>query len=156
MKHFDITKAPPRLASEGFVPAGPVGRVNSRAMLIPKPRRRDEFVPGLTEDSLSLLAGKLGPQDRRALREITETGDLVTEGRHTYLIARVSSETILALASFESEGADREPYMDDEPSLGGDSYPVDAERDMTDDEPNGDDEPDRDNEPDYRTPDHRC
>ncbi len=53
----------------------------------------------------------------------------------------MSSATIDALAAFEAEGEDREPDVDDEPSLGGDSYPVDAEKDWADDEPDHDNEP---------------
>ena len=52
-----------------------------------------------------------------------ETGDLVTQRTHTYLVARVSSATIDALASFEAAGEDREsvdpcdgPGQDEEPA----------------------------------------
>ncbi len=53
----------------------------------------------------------------------------------------MSSATIDALAAFEAEGEDREPDVDNEPSLGVVTAALDAERDMADDEPNGDDEP---------------
>ena len=49
------------------------------------------------------------------------------ENGHTYLVARVSSATIDALAAFEAEGEDREWDQCDEPQV--------------------DDEPDFDNEP---------
>ena len=97
-------------------------------MLIPKSTdSRREFIPALPEDSLSWLAGKLGPVERRALREIAETGDLVKQDGHVYLVARVSSATVDALAAFEAEGADRENDLCDEREF--------------------DEEPDHDNEP---------
>ena len=69
----------------------------------------------------------------------------MTEGRHTYLVARVSSATIDALAAFEAEGEDREPYMDEEPALGSSSggflEMIEVERDTADDEPDHDNEP---------------
>ena len=86
-------------------------------MLIPRPRRRRQYLPALVEGTLSWLAGKLGPSDRRALREIAETGDIVKRGERTYLIARVSSATVAALAVFEAEGEDREWGLCDEPQV---------------------------------------
>ena len=142
MKHFHISKAPPRIASEGFVPAGTGGRVKRRDMLIPKPRHRwQERKTALLEKDLSHLAARLGPGDRRALREIVETGELVTEGKHTYLVARVSSATVDALASFEAEGEDFELELED---------------DYADDEPDHDNEPDHDHEPDHDNKPSNC
>jgi hypothetical protein len=125
----------PRLAREGWVPAAPEKRVNKRAMLIPKISPRPEFIPALPEHELSWLAGALGPPERRALREIVDTGDLVKENGHTYLVARVSSETIDAMAAFEAEGEDMENDLCDEPS--------------EDPEMEPDDEPDHDDEYDF-------
>ena len=87
------------------------------------------------------MAGELGPVERRALREICETGDLIKENGKTYLVAPVSSKTIDALAAFEAEGEDREPYMDDEP-------PTDAEP-ADDAEPDNDREEESDREHDF-------
>ena len=87
-------------------------------------------------------------------RSSVETSDLVTEGKHTYLVARVSSATVNTLAAFEAEGEDREadadneadddgePDCDDEPSLGssagGTINMTDLEHDTADDEPDHD------------------
>ena len=120
---------PSNVARQGFVPAGNgrSGRSDRRFMLIPKPREQHAYIPPLRDNELSWLAGRLGPADRRALREIAETGDLVTQDGKTYLVARVSSATIDALAAFEAEAEDRENDLCDEPQV--------------------DDEPDFDNEP---------
>ena len=106
---------------------------------------------------LSWLAGKLGPPERRALREIVETGDLVKENGHTYIVARLSSATIDALAAFEAEGEDREPMdledepeTDTEPNLGNASFPHPDFDDAEDDR--ADWEPDHDNEPEHHLP----
>jgi hypothetical protein len=85
------------------------------------------------------------PPERRALREIVETAEVVRENGHIYLVARVSAATLDSLATFETSRADLEEGGDDEPSIGTD-HPIDAEEDTSDDEP------DHDNEPDYRQP----
>ena len=67
----------------------------------------------------------------------------------TYLVARVSSATIDALAAFEAEGEDRENDLCDEPSLGcaaGPACETDLEHDTSDDEPDHDTEPDSDDD----------
>ena len=100
-----------RLAREGYVPAGPA-RAVGRGMLVPKPRERRRNPVEL--NYLPWLAGKLGPPERRALREICETGDIVVYKRRTFIVACVSSATLEALAAFEAEGEDREvDYEDD-------------------------------------------
>ncbi len=99
--------APPRLAREGWVPAGPDKRVNKRAMLIPKTGNPSDYLPTIMDFSDA-------PQERRVLREICETGDLIRENGHTYLVARVSSYTVDSLAAFESERADLEDAADRE------------------------------------------
>ena len=58
----------PRLAREGWVPAGPDKRVNKRAMLIPKTGHYSDHLPTLMDFSEVLC-----PPERRALREIIET-----------------------------------------------------------------------------------
>ncbi len=104
----------PRISREGWVPAAPEKRVNKRAMLIPKTSPRPEFIPALPEHALSWLAGKLGPAERKAMREIVQGGDLADVEGRVYLVARVSPTTIDALAAFEAEGEDREFNLCDE------------------------------------------
>ena len=104
----------PRLAREGFVPAGPEKRVSKRAMLAPKTTPRPEFIPALPGEALTWLAGGLGPSERRAMREIAQHGDLTEVHGQQYLVAPVSVSTIDALAAFEAEGEDRENDLCDE------------------------------------------
>ncbi len=125
-------KASPRLAREGFVPAGPEKRVSKRAMLIPKTAPRPEFIPALPEAALSWLAAKLGPAERRALREIVQTGGLAEVEGKFYLVAPVSVATIDALAAFEAE--DCENDLCDEPSEDLELVASDLELDEADDE----------------------
>ena len=103
----------PRIADQGFVPAFNGRRVPESQMLIPRPKPRAEKKPVHIMDAL--LVGELAPPERRALREIVETAEVVSEGRHQYLVARVSSETIDALAVFEAGREDLEPDGSDEP-----------------------------------------
>ncbi len=126
-------EAPPRLAREGFVPAGPEKRVNKRHMLIPKTGLTNATIPTLMDFSEVLC-----PPERRALREIIETAEVVREGDHLYLLARVSAATLDSLATFETSREDLEE--DDEPSIGGGygGYEVDAEEDNSDSEPDDD------------------
>ncbi len=148
-------KGLPRLAREGFGSPVTGRRVAVKHMLLPKPRERTEFIPAMEGHWLSWLAGKLGPPERRALREIVETGDLVKENGHTYLIARVSSATIDALAAFEAEGEDREPIdLEDEPETTEPNLAGAVVTGMYDDaeEDNADLEPDHDNEPEHHLP----
>ena len=106
--------APSRLAREGWVPAGPEKRVNKRAMLIPKTGLTNATVPRLMDFSEVIC-----PAERRALREIIETAEVVREGGHLYLVARVSAATLDSLATFETsredleEGADAEQVNED-------------------------------------------
>ncbi len=124
--------ATPRLAREGFVPAGPDKRVNKRvnkrAMLIPK--------TGLTNDIPTLMdfSEVICPAERRALREIIETAEVVREGGHLYLLARVSAATLDNLATFETSREDLEPEPDHEQ--------VNEDRDDSDFEPDDDREHD--------------
>jgi hypothetical protein len=101
---------PPRLAREGFVPAGPEKRVHQRHMLIPKTGCPSDHIPTLMDFSEVLC-----PPERRALREIVETAEVVRENGHVYLVARVSSATLDSLATFETSRADLEEGGDDEP-----------------------------------------
>ncbi len=130
--------APPRLSRVGWIPAGPDKRVNKRAMLIPKTGHVTDHIPTLMDFSEVIC-----PPERRALREIIETAEVVREGDHLYLLARVSAATLDSLATFETSREDLEE--DDEPSIGAGyagSNEVDAELDNSDDEPEPDEEPD--------------
>ena len=146
LTRFDDTTTPPRIASQGFIPArpaGPAGRINRRAMLISKPRKRREVAPGVTEGGLSWLAGKMGPAERWALREIAQAGDLAEVNGKTYLVAHVPTRTSTPWPAFEAEGEDREPGADGESSLG-QSHPLelaDLEHDTSDEESDHDNEP---------------
>jgi len=132
--------APPRLAREGFVPASPEKRPNRRNILIPKTGDPIDHIPRLFDFSEVIC-----PPERRALREIVETAEVVRQNGHVYLTARVSPDTLDALATFETSREDLEDGGDHEPSVGGGFglYKVDAELD------DSDDEPDHDNEYDY-------
>ncbi len=107
-------EAPPRLSREGWVPAGPEKRVGKRAMLIPKTGHPSDHIPTLMDFSEVIC-----PPERRALREIIETAEVVREGDHLYLLARVSAATLDSLATFETsredleEGADAEQVNED-------------------------------------------
>ncbi len=102
-------EAPPRLAREGWVPAGPEKRVNKRAMLIPKTGLTNATIPTLMDFSEVIC-----PPERRALREIVETAEVVKEGGHLYLVARVSAATLDSLATFETSREDLEEEPDAE------------------------------------------
>ncbi len=103
--------APPRIAREGWVPAGPEKRVNKRAMLIPKTGDVTAHIPTLMDFSEVIC-----PPERRALREIVETAEVVRDGDHLVLVARVSAATLDSLATFETSREDLEE--DAEPSIG--------------------------------------
>ncbi len=125
----------PRISREGWVPAGPDKRVSKRAMLLPKTGDVTADIPTLMDFSEVIC-----PPERRALREIVETAEVVREGDHLYLVARVSADTLDSLATFETSREDLEEH--DEPSIGVGFgiYGVDAELDTSDDEPDHDDE----------------
>ena len=101
--------APPRLAREGWIPAAPDKRVNKRAMLIPKTGQPSDHLPTLMDFSEAIC-----PPERRALREIVETAEVVREGDHLYLLARVSAATLDSLATFETSREDLEDGGDTE------------------------------------------
>ena len=128
----------PRIAREGFVPASPGKRTDQRNMLIPKTGDPSEDIPRLFDFSEVIC-----PPERRALREIVETAEVVRENGHVYLVARVSSATLDSLTTFETSRADLGENGDHEPSIGGGHVDVDAELDTSDDQP------DHDNEYDY-------
>ena len=75
----------PRISREGWVPAGPDKRVNKRAMLIPKTGHVTDHIPTLMDFSEVIC-----PAERRALREIVETAEVVREGadHRRYLAGR--------------------------------------------------------------------
>ena len=101
--------APPRISREGWVPAAPEKRVNKRAMLIPKTGNPSDHLPTLMDFSEAIC-----PPERRALREIIETAEVVREGGHLYLVARVSAATLDSLATFETSREDLEVEPDAE------------------------------------------
>ncbi len=119
----------PRIAREGFVPAGPEKRVSKRSMLIPKTGDPTEHIPRLFDFSEVIC-----PAERRALREIVETAEVVREDGHVILTARVSSATLDSLATFETSREDLED--------GGDHELVNEDRDDSDLEPDHADERD--------------
>ncbi len=121
---------PPRLAREGFAPAGPEKRITKRHMLIPKTGDPTEHIPTLFDFSEVIC-----PAERRALREIVETAEVVRENGHVYLLARVSAATLDSWATFETSREDLED--------GSDHELVNEDRD------DSDLEPDHDNEMDY-------
>ncbi len=84
----------PRISREGWVPAGLDKRVSKRAMLIPKTGHYSDHLPTLVDFSEVIC-----PPERRALREIVETAEVVREGDHLYLLARVSAATLDSLAT---------------------------------------------------------
>ena len=102
--------APPRIAREGFVPAGPEKRITKRHMLIPKTGDPTEHIPRLFDFSEVIC-----PAERRALREIVETAEVVRQNGHVYLTARVSAATLDSLATFETSREDLEEGGDHEP-----------------------------------------
>ena len=126
-----IEDAPPRLAREGWIPAGPEKRTNKRAMLIPKTGDPTEDIPRLFDFSEVIC-----PAERRALREIVETAEVVRENDHVVLTTRVSSATLDTLATFETSREDLEDGADHEL--------------VSEDGDDSDLEPDHDNEYDYR------
>ena len=99
----------PRIAREGWVPAGPDKRISKRAMLIPKTGLTNATIPRLMDFSEVIC-----PAERRALREIIETAEVVREGDHLYLVARVSAATLDSLATFETSREDLEVEPDAE------------------------------------------
>ncbi len=99
----------PRIAREGFVPASPGKRTDQRNMLIPKTGDPTEHIPRLFDFSEVIC-----PAERRALREIVETAEVVRENGHVYLTARVSSATLDSLATFETSREDLEDGSDHE------------------------------------------
>ncbi len=99
----------PRIAREGFVPAGPEKRITKRAMLIPKTGDPTEHIPRLFDFSEVIC-----PPERRALREIVETAEVVRQNGHVYLTARVSAATLDSLATFETSREDLEDGADHE------------------------------------------
>ena len=125
-----IEDAPPRLAREGWIPAGPDKRTNKRAMLIPKTGHVADHIE-IIKDFSEVLC----PADRRALREIVAGADVVHQGKHAYLVARVSPDTLDTLATFETSRADLEDGVDQE--------------EVSEDGDDSDLEPDHDNEYDY-------
>ena len=99
----------PRISREGFVPASPEKRTDRRNMLIPKTGDPTEDIPRLFDFSEVIC-----PAERRALREIVETAEVVRQNGHVYLTARVSAATLDSLATFETSREDLEDGADHE------------------------------------------
>ena len=78
-------------------------------MLIPKTGRRSDYIPKLIDYSEILC-----PPERRAMREIVAVADVVHEGNHDYLVARVSPDTLDILSVFETSREDLEDGADHE------------------------------------------
>ena len=107
-------------------------------MLLPKGRYTETSIPAIADHELPWLAGKLGPAERRALRMICETADLVIVEDQLHLIVPALDDLVDILAAFEAEGEDRENDLEDEP--------------QPDDEPDPDEgDQDEDKEPDYHS-----
>ncbi len=107
--HRRTDSIPPRLSREGFMPAAPEKRVNKRAMLIPTKGLTNATIPVLMDFSEVIC-----PIERRALREIVETAEVVKDGDHLVLVARVSAATLDSLATFETSREDLEEEPDAE------------------------------------------
>ena len=107
-------------------------------MLLPKGRYTETSIPAVSDVQLHWLTRKLGPAERRALRMIVETADLVIVDDRPHLIVPALDDLIDTLAAFEAEGEDRENDLEDEP--------------QPDDEPDPDEgDQDEDKEPDYHS-----
>ncbi len=78
-------------------------------MLIPKTGHPSDHNPTLMDFSEVIC-----PPERRALREIIETAEVVQENGHTYVVARVSAATLDSLATFETSREDLEEEPDAE------------------------------------------
>ncbi len=130
-----LLPAHPRLSREGWVPASNDKRITKRAMLIPKTGDPTQDIPRLFDFSEVIC-----PPERRALREIVETAEVVRQDGHVYLTARVSAATLDSLATFETSREDLED--------GADHELVNEDRD------DSDLEPDHDNEYDFRDAPH--
>ena len=83
---------PPRIASEGFVPAGPTGRIDRR---------------NLTPGQRAMAVAMLRPKPEQGKRT-----DLSISGHVSDILRQRLSD---APAAFEVEGEDREPDADAEP-----------------------------------------
>ena len=104
------------MASAGFAPAGVPRGTRRTAMLRPKPKAQRGFIPPLPDHELAFLAGKLGPDERKALRQIVATADLIEAGDGgPWLLVPTTPTLIGALAAFEADAEDRENDLEDEP-----------------------------------------
>ena len=121
----------PRIARQGYVPAGPEPRrrLSTDHMLIPKPKPLD----GHECDIAAALAQSLMPAERLALETIIEHAQLIdAEDGRQYLAIRATPELINVLACVTAErdemetggddepGEDADPDTETEPSLGRD------------------------------------
>ena len=72
----------------------------------PKPTTMPERFRDPNPAQFSWLTGRLGPAERRAMREIAERADLLEVDGRTFLLVPIGAETLDALAAFEAEGDD--------------------------------------------------
>ena len=146
-----MTGVTPRMAAAGLAPVVVHKGARRTAMLLPKPRKRREFVPSTPATELIHLEGELGPDERRAMRALCQTADLFVVDDQAYLLAPVAPALLNTLAAFESEGYDREPddapELDDLPDRPEDDDPWEDDGDREPDDPVEDDDP---GEPTYR------
>ena len=88
---------------------------HERHFAAPKRRPKWRPFPAIPEHALPYIAGQLGHAERKALRNIAETADLLFVEGQPYLLAMVTEATLAALAAFEAEAEDRENDLCDEP-----------------------------------------
>ena len=108
----------------------PTASPRDQHFLIPKPRCLDT-IPALPDSKLAWLAGRLGPEERMAMRYMCETAEVIVIDGDPWLVVPVDQDHRLvdALATFEAEAEDREQGLDDEPEVDDDSVndnPADA------------------------------
>ena len=137
-----VKESMPRIAREGYEPAGPRRRPSTNHMLIPKPKS-DLRDPNLIE----ALAQALMPIERLALEIIIEHAQLIeAEDGRRYLAIMATPELINVLAYIESDRGELEAGGDHELNTGDDEPITGDDEPGTDDENGSDDEPDSEGE----------
>ena len=88
---------------------------HERHFACPKPRKV-EAIPVIPENGypFNTMIANLCPNERRALREICESADVLMVDDRPYLLAPVSKRTLDALAAFEADIEDAENDLCDE------------------------------------------
>ena len=85
------------------------------SMLLPKGQYCDKPIPAIADCHLHWITRDLGPAERKALRMICETADLVIVDDQLHLIVPALDGLMDTLAAFEAEAEDRENDLEDEP-----------------------------------------